>query len=43
MYSSTIHRQLFDIHYALSIDRPSFETPLLNCEMLSFVTKVIFI
>jgi hypothetical protein len=43
VYSSTIHRQLFDIHYALRIDRPTLQTPLLNNEMLSFATKVRFI
>ncbi|CAF1135922.1 unnamed protein product [Adineta steineri] len=40
VYTKSIQRQLFDIHYALSIDRPSFDTPLLNSEMLSFAKKI---
>ena len=39
--SSTIQRQLFQIHYGLAIDRPSINKPFLNDQILSFVTKVI--
>jgi hypothetical protein len=38
----SVQRQLFDIHHVLSIDRPSRNNPLLNSQMLSFATKVLF-
>ncbi|CAM4878224.1 unnamed protein product [Rotaria socialis] len=40
VYTWSIPRQLFDIHHALIVDRPSLETPLLNSEMLVFATKI---
>lgn len=40
VYTKSVQRQLFDIHYALLVDRPLLNTPLLNSEMLSFATKV---
>ncbi len=43
IYSLSIQRHLFDIHYALAIDRPTLMKPLLNSQMLSFATKVNFI
>ena len=41
IYTKSVHRQLFDIHHALSIDRPTLQTPLLNEEILSYATEVI--
>lgn len=41
IYTKSVQRQLFDIHHALLIDRPTLEKPLLNDEMLSYATEVI--
>jgi hypothetical protein len=40
VYTKSVQRQLFDIHHALTIDRPTLRTPLLNREMLSYATEV---
>lgn len=38
--SSTVYRQLFDIHHGLIIDRPNLQTRLLNPQIFSFAKQV---
>ena len=40
VYSSSVQRQLFDLHQTLLLDRPERQSPLLNNQVLSFVAKV---
>ena len=40
IYSSSLQRQLFDLHHTLLVDRPEVRSPLLNSQVLSFVSKV---
>ncbi|CAF1418619.1 unnamed protein product [Adineta ricciae] len=40
VYTKSVQRQLFDIHHALSFDRPALKTRLLNNQMLAYTNEI---
>ncbi|CAF1071051.1 unnamed protein product [Didymodactylos carnosus] len=39
-YTNSVQRQLYDIHYAIQIDRPQFSQVLLNEKVVNYTSKI---